>query len=192
MPVPQEFINMSIEDYLAFEEASEIKHEYINGQLFAMTGASKPHNLISGNLYTMLRAHLRGSGCHAYIDSVKVLIKVLKTFYYPDVVVTCEPSSASQYYTETPKLICEVLSPSTQEIDRREKFTTYKRLNSLQEYILVHQDKHEVELYRRSRRDDWTMMKYVGSDDFELLSLPNGTLLVSLDALYEDVTLLSP
>ncbi|MEK6747727.1 MAG: Uma2 family endonuclease [Pseudomonadota bacterium] len=136
-----------IEDYLEGEELSDIKHEYIDGQVYAMVGASRRHNRIALDFASALTNHLRGSPCKAYISDMKVRID--NVFYYPDMVIACHAGGHDYYETE-PVVIVEVLSPSTESKDRLEKRLTYQRLASLQEYVLVAQDKVQVDIYRRT------------------------------------------
>ena len=150
---------LSISDYLQGEQHSPIRHEYLNGEIFAMTGGSEEHNRIAGNLYAALLSHLRGSGCKTFIADMKVQIQdgVNRSdiFYYPDVMVTCDPQDQQRYYKTRPCLIVEVLSPSTEKLDRREKRLNYQTLASLQDYLLVRQDRAEVDLYHRDDSGLW-------------------------------------
>jgi Uma2 family endonuclease len=142
---------LSVEDYLAFEKDSEIKHEYINGELYAMAGASARHNLIAGNLFARLLAHLRGSSCQVFFADVKLHLKELgvEIFYYPDLMVCCDPEDREPYYRTRPGLIVEVLSGGTARIDQREKLFAYARLDSLQGYLLLEQDRIGASLHWR-------------------------------------------
>src|SRR5258707_1226841 len=113
---------VSVDDYLAGEEGSEIKHEYIGGTLYAMAGTTKQHNQLAGNVYALLHRALRGGRCQAFISDVKVRLKIMgdDVFYYPDVVVGCDPRDTHRHFLSFPKVIVEVLSPSTERLDRRE------------------------------------------------------------------------
>jgi Uma2 family endonuclease len=130
------------------------RHEYVNGLIYAMTGASRDHNRISGRLFVRLSQHLQGTRCEPFQSDMKVKIKRGNDvrFYYPDVQVTCE-EEADRYYNEQPYLIVEVLSDSTQRTDRTEKLIAYQTIERLQEYVLLSQDSPYLELYRR--RTDW-------------------------------------
>lgn len=156
----EKFNFISPEDYLEGEKLSDIRHEYINGHVYAMAGESKTHNEIVGNLYMLLRQHLRGSDCRVFIENVKTHVQHLKDkkYFYPDVQVTCESEDNSEYYEDNPKLIIEVLSPSTERRDRSEKFSTYRKIPILLEYVLVAQDIQRVEVYRRST--SWDLEVY--------------------------------
>lgn len=142
---------LRIEEYLQLEQTSEIRHEYLGGQIFAMVGASEEHNLITTNIIALLRPHLRGSSCRAFVSDMKVKIEIEKAdiFYYPDIIVTCDPQDNERYFKTRPSLIIEVLSPSTEITDRREKFLHYQTLENLQEYVLVSQDEIKVEVYHK-------------------------------------------
>jgi len=152
MSVAQPESWISPEDYLAGENDREEgpRHEYINGQVYSTVGVSRTHARITGNLFAVLHRALRGSGCEAFATDLKVRIQTAteERFYYPDIQVTCAKEAAS-HYNRSPCLIVEVLSPHTERIDRTEKLAAYKLINSLQEYLLVSQDQHRVELHRR-------------------------------------------
>lgn len=159
---------ISIQDYLKAEEKSQIRHEYLGGQIFAMSGASEEHNRIAGNIYSRLLAHLRGSGCKTFMSDMKVKLAVAQSsadlFYYPDVMVTCNPEDSEKYYKTRPCLIVEVLSPSTETLDRREKRLNYQSLASLQEYVLVSQTELKVEIYRKNQAGSWDLEILESSD----------------------------
>ena len=169
---------ISVEDYLEGEKVSPVKHEYISGEVYAMAGASANHNRISGNFFTPLHFHLRGSDCEAFMSDMKVMIDE-NTFYYPDVVVACDSTDTDPYVRTEPRLIIEVLWPSTQRIDRHEKLSAYRRVNSLQEYVIVAQDRIRVELHRRVSDDDWETQIFNNADEHVQLSSVDLTLSVS-------------
>jgi len=144
--------SISVEDYLAGELKSEVRHEYIGGLVYAMAGASGEHNTICQNLLIALRSHLRGKPCQVFMESVKLKLRTAyeDIFYYPDLIVTCDPRDTERYYKAFPKVLIEVLSPDTERIDRREKFSSYIQIESWEEYILVAQDQMEVTVFRRA------------------------------------------
>jgi Uma2 family endonuclease len=146
---------ITVEDYLSSERAGEVRHEYIGGALHAMAGTSRDHNRIAGNIFAALHGHLRGKPCIAFIADVKVRLQIARTeiFYYPDVVVACDPHDTDRFFTSYPRVVVEVLSPDTERIDRREKFLSYTQIETVEEYVLVAQDRMEVTLFRRSA--DW-------------------------------------
>ncbi|OZA23168.1 MAG: hypothetical protein B7X93_12330 [Hydrogenophilales bacterium 17-61-9] len=145
---------LSEADYLEGERTSQIRHEYVAGEVFAMAGGSKAHNIISGNVFSLLRNALRGSGYQTFIADMRVHVAAQSSYYYPDVVVTCAPGDladdAPKDRVEWPSLIVEVLSPTTEAIDRREKMLAYRHIETLREYVLVDQERRWVEVYRRT------------------------------------------
>jgi Uma2 family endonuclease len=175
---------LSPEEYLEGEKISEIRHEYSNGQIYAMSGASKPHNLIALNLEAALRLHLRGSPCQVFMEAVKARVKTAKEehYYYPDVQVSCVAKPEEAYYESNPKLIIEVLSPSTERRDRAEKFYFYRKLPALEEYVLVAQDTRRVEIYRRA--SGWEL-ELVAAEEAAFLLRSVGLELL-LSQVYED------
>ena len=131
----------SVEEYLDMEQRSPVRHEYVGGMIFAMTGASFVHALIVRNLVTALDRHLRGGSCHVLAVDMKVQVDAANAFYYPDVLVVCDVAGQQAQQIDNPTLLIEVLSPSTETVDRREKRLNYQTLNSLREYVLVAQDR---------------------------------------------------
>ena len=162
-------------EYLALEARSPVRHEYIAGEIFAMTGASIRHNIIALNIATALRTHLRGTPCRALMEGVKLYLKKERSYFYPDVMVTCEPRllelDAQVQVVDSPVLIVEVLSPSTEGIDRREKLRAYRTLPSLEEYLLVSQEQAQVEIYRRRGDIGWDIITFEPGDMIELASV---------------------
>ena len=155
------------EEYIALErktlpDSEIIRHEYLNGELIAMSGASRAHNLITMNISTGLHVRLRGSGCETYANEMRVSTPSTISYFYPDVVVVCEEPRFEDDVFDTllnPILLVEVLSPSTKAYDRGEKFAHYRQLPSLQEYLLVAQDAVLVEHYRRQERQ-WILTDF--------------------------------
>src|SRR5919198_5223972 len=131
-PVPVR--RLTVEEYLDFENRSEVRHEYVDGFVFAMVGESKRHNRIIQNFTIALAAHLKGGPCEFYTQAVRLWVEPARAFYYPDVVVTCDPTDDDEYRVERPVLAIEVLSPGTESTDRREKRLNYSKLDSLREY----------------------------------------------------------
>ncbi|MEB4592844.1 Uma2 family endonuclease [Candidatus Thiothrix sp. Deng01] len=173
---------VSVEDFLAGERASEVKHEYVDGQVYAMAGASVRHNLIAGNMYALLWNHLRGAACFPLTNDM--LLKTSKSkFRYPDLMVVCEgDSSDDDYIREQPVLVVEVLSRSTRRQDKTEKRAEYLALPSLQEYVLIEQEYAEVEVQRR--RNQWQPEFFYLGQAFMLESV-NANL--SVEELYQRV-----
>ena len=151
---------LTVEDYLAGEAASEIRHEYIDGQVYAMTGASDRHGLIVNALAFALTPAARRKGCQLFTSDMKVRLGIggQTLFYYPDLLLSCDKTDRDAYFRRSPCLIVEVLSESTERIDRREKLLACQTLPSLREYLLVAQDRMRVELFRRAK--DWRVERY--------------------------------
>jgi Uma2 family endonuclease len=142
---------LSVEDYLAGEQRSAVRHEYVGGTVCAMAGASDEHIVICMNLAFALRTHLRGTPCRVQMSEGKARLRLANEdiFYYPDVMVVCDPRDTDRYFKRYPKILIEVLSESTEAIDRRKKFLGYRQIETLEEYVLVAEDKMEVTLFRR-------------------------------------------
>ncbi len=178
---------LSPEEYLTQEEASPIKHEYIDGQVYAMAGASDAHVTIAGNLFALLRNHVRGSGCRVYMSDMKACIETENIYYYPDVMVTCDARDQEfANYKKYPCLIVEVLSPTTEAFDRGDKFFDYQRLGTLQEYVLIRQNSQRVDCFRCNQEGIWTLQFYPPGSEIHLKSIDFRT---NIDALSEDVVL---
>lgn len=141
-------------EYLEGELRSEVRHEFVDGRVYAISGASRRHNEICLDLAANLQAHLRGGPCRTYIEAVKVQIAddIGEAYYYPDVFVACEPNDDDSHVVQHPKLIIEVLSESTARIDRSDKLTNYKRIPSVEEIVLIEQDWPEILVFRRSEK----------------------------------------
>ena len=175
---------ISEQQYLEDEKSREIKHEYINGEIYAMSGKSKTHNIITGNVWAALMRHLDGMHCIPFSSDIKVKIESQNDscFFYPDVVVACEDENSDDYYTENPLIIVEVLSKSTRRFDQTGKFTFYKTIPSLQEYVLIEQDFAEIEVCRRNNH--WVSDRYFLGDDVTFESIG---LIMSVEAIYKRV-----
>lgn len=176
--------SLSVDEYLAGEPVSEIRHEYVDGEVYAMAGAGEAHNLIALNVASWLRGSVRGGPCRVFISDMKLRVAEWNAFYYPDILVACDPSDTQPYFKESPCLIVEVLSPSTEAIDRREKLLAYRTLESLREYVLIAQDKRQAEVYRRAADGAWSLEILTEGDPLHLECV--GAIL-SLDEVYEDV-----
>jgi Uma2 family endonuclease len=164
--------DLSAEDYLKREEDSLIRHEYRRGNLYVMAEESNNHTLIANNLAVLLKNHLRKSKCHSYISDTKVYIEAANSYYYPDVVVSCDVlDRAFDDFLRYPCLVVEVLSPETEAFDRGDKFTDYRSLESLQEYVLIHQNQMSIECFRRTTEDEWVLYSYGEADRIHLVSV---------------------
>ncbi|WP_448597371.1 Uma2 family endonuclease [Thermoleptolyngbya sp.] len=173
-------------EYLQLEAQSPTKHEYRDGEIYAMAGASDVHVTIALNLATLLRGHVRGTGCRVYISDMKAHIEARNCYYYPDVMVTCDPrDQQNEMFKQFPKLIVEVLSDSTEAFDRGDKFADYQRLESLEEYVLINTRHQRVECFRRNEDGLWVLQYYTpDTETFHLVSLGFTD---TIAALYEDV-----
>lgn len=178
---------ISIEDYLEGEHLGDIKHEYLGGQVVAMVGATRSHNRIAGALYACLLPAARHKGCGLFMADMKVRIDHAdeSDFYYPDVVVSCAATDKHPLYTASPCLIVEVLSPSTERIDTREKLLAYRLLPSLREYLLLRQDRMQADLYQLSDEGRWQHTVFTQPD--EALALRCLEMAVDLRDVYADV-----
>ena len=174
---------LTVEEYFAAEDQSEVRHEYLGGLVYAMAGETRDHNRIAGNVFKLIDRHLAGGPCQTYTAGVRVNFK-LRTddyYYYPDLIVTCDPRDKHPQFVLHPKLLVEVLSPSTERVDRREKLFAYQSIESLEEYVLIGQDQKEVTVFRRA--NDWKAEKTSGLNASVIL----GSLALSLPlaAIYE-------
>ena len=158
---------ISVADYLEGEKVAEIRHELIEGEVYAMSGVSRTHARITGNLLAELRQQLKGSPCEPFAVDLK--LRVGDNFYYPDVMVCCDDDSPDPYYQTQPVLLVEVLSKSTHQYDRTHKAETYRTIPSLQEYVLIEQDFVDVEVQRRS--EGWISRHYYLGDEVPLESV---------------------
>lgn len=170
---------MSVADYLAFERESEVRHELVDGYLYAMTGASDRHEEIAANLLAALHGHLRGSGCRVYGSNLK--IRAGNDFLYPDLFVRCATERGDPYFKTDPTLVIEVLSPSTQRYDRGDKRLAYQSLPALKEFVLVAQDDRRIEIHRRTS-NGWEHEIHQGTD--EVLPLESVGLQLPLTMIY--------
>lgn len=176
--------SLNADDYLKGELKSDIRHEFVNGEVYAMAGAGEAHNLIAGNVFSRLHGAARGGPCRVFISDMKVRVAAWNAFYYPDILLTCDPSDTQSYFKERPCLIVEVLSPSTEGIDRREKMLAYRTLPSLREYVLISCDKRLIEVYWCGEGEAWSVETL---EEGDLLHLECVGATMTLDEVYEDV-----
>jgi Uma2 family endonuclease len=185
MPSLAEARCITVEDYLAGEVVSPIKHEYVAGEVFAMAGATDEHVTIAGNVFAMLRGHVRGGPCRVYMADMKLRVERAQAFFYPDVFVTCDAADAGEPTAkQRAKVVIEVLSESSEGYDRGGKFAAYRQLPSLEEYVLIDSRVRSVEVFRR-HPEGWVLQPVPEDGRLELLSLGFAC---GLDAVYEDVT----
>jgi Uma2 family endonuclease len=176
---------MTPQEYLEWEEHQDIKYEYINGEVFAMTGGTISHNDIAFNLASALKNRLRGSACRVNIADAKVGVSEKGPFHYPDVVVSCHPRDKQAIqFIQYPCLIVEVLSPSTEAYDRGKKFIQYRRIQTLQEYVLIDAEKISLDCFRRNDKGIWELHPYEEGDEVNLTSVD---FRFPISLVYEDV-----
>ena len=160
-----QWVLMTEDEYLAMEAGSEERHEFVDGQVYAMTGAHAHHSRLSLNVAVALANHLKGTPCQPYMADMKV--RVAGKFFYPDVMVDC--TTLNGYFSESPRLIVEVLSKSTRRMDKTVKLMAYTQIPSLEEYVLIEQDFVEVQVLRR--RDGWFSHAHYLGDEVTLESV---------------------
>ncbi|MCC3489056.1 MAG: Uma2 family endonuclease [Microcoleus sp. PH2017_25_DOB_D_A] len=185
MTLSKSYNYVSPECYLEGEKVSPIKHEYRQGEIYAMAGASDAHETICINLVNLLTSHVRGRGCRIYAGNMKARIEEADVFYYPDIMVTCDERDRSlQYFKRYPRLIVEVLSPTTAAFDRGNKFADYRTIETLQEYVVINQESIGVECYRRNSEGRWELYPYgVGAE----VRLDSADFQCPIASIYEDV-----
>ena len=170
--IQEHFPKLTPEEYFAWEEHQQVKHEYFDGEVFGMSGGTKEHGRIGLNVTTMLDLHLSEGGCQFFNSDVRVKLQESEKYTYPDASVTCDErdQETSQYITY-PCLIVEVLSPSTEAYDRGNKFELYRKSTSLREYMLVSADKIAIDLHQKNDRNRWELIYYRAGDTVELESI---------------------
>ena len=173
----------TVEEYLAFEENSSEQHEYVAGRIYAMSEPLEPHKLISGNVFAALHAHLRGTPCRPYMHNTKVHIRVRgeDCFYYPDILLTCGQTHDEKGRFIEHRLVMEVMSRSTERIDRREKAFSYRELPSIEEIVLISQKSSLITLFRR--KEDWAPVVLASAE--QTLELESVALSLPLQQIYE-------
>ena len=176
MSLPAEKLKMTVEEFLAWEESQPEKYELLNGEaylheVYNMVGARRIHVIVAGNCFAALKAHLHGGPCQAFINDMK--LAVAQSTFYPDILVTCDREDlAAERVMHSPKVIIEVLSLSTANFDRGDRFVAYRRLPSLDEYVLIDPESRQIEVFRRAGEGNWLL---VTSDS------PRGLILNSLE-----------
>lgn len=180
---------MSPATYLDWEAQQELKYEYLDGEAYAMTGGTIPHNAIAINLIAALRNHVRGTTCRVLGADAKVGITEQGPFFYPDVLVTCnEGDRRAIKFVQFPCLVVEVLSQTTEAYDRGSKFSQYRRLESLREYVLISSEQIGVDLFCLNKQDKWELTPYTAGDTIQLTSI---NFQFPIDLLYEEVDFLT-
>ncbi|ATE58863.1 Uma2 family endonuclease [Thauera sinica] len=174
MSLPQAKTPFGPEDYLAWEADQPSKNEYVDGEVFAMSGASDAHATAALNLASSLRIALRGSPCRAFVSDMKLGVAAANSFFYPDILVTCDPrdrAPEASLVKHHPVLVIEVLPPSTEAYDRGNKFAAYRLLPSLQEYALISTEQRSIDVFRRDATGHWVLYPFAPDDELELASV---------------------
>jgi Uma2 family endonuclease len=180
IPIPRDRL-LTVEEYLAFEDGTQERHEYVNGYVYAMVGVTRRHSRIAGNIYGRLWPTVRGGSCRVHAEGVK--LQVGSIFYYPDVMVACGPEPDDDRIEDAPCLLVEVTSPSTERIDRGEKLMVYRGIAGLGAYLVVDQARRRVDHHWRDA-DSWRHDVLLGA---ATIALPCPNLTLSLDEIYEGV-----
>lgn len=180
--------NLTPDSYLEFERRSQIRHEYIDGELFAMTGASLQHNQVVVNFSREISVQLKEKQSFIYTNDMRVRVPAMSRYFYPDAVCLCGTPLFEDREQDTltnPNLIAEVLSKSTQAYDRGEKFEDYRRIPAMNEYVLIAQDRPHVEQFLRQSNGRWLFMETNGIE--KTIELPSISCPLSLTELYDKV-----
>lgn len=173
------------QDYLAWEELQDQKHEFIKGEVFAMGGARREHVVVSLNIASLLKQHLRGTPCQTFIADMKLRVEQEDAFYYPDVMVSCDKNDQkAEQYLSNPILIVEVLSDSTEAYDRGAKFAAYRHIPSLKEYVLVDIKTQRLDCFRRTEHNDWLLHVVDTQENCNFISVELSAPMVDI---FEDV-----
>lgn len=172
MTLAKKLAYITPEEYLAGERGAEVRHEYVDGSIYSMSGESRRHNRLSFRIARLFEEHLEDTVCEVYFEAVHLQTNT-RTYYYPDVLVTCETEKDDdKYVVRFPCLIVEVLSPSTASTDKREKLLAYKMIDSVREYAIVWQDEKRVELHRRQDETNWLTFFFTqDADEIEFASV---------------------
>ncbi len=156
---------LSVEEYFALEEELNQKFEYVDGEIFDMTGGTVNHSLISTNLTTALSILFRDQPCIVFNSDAKLQIESMQNYFYPDAMVLCEAGKIDKKFVQHPQIIVEVLSSSTEDYDHGKKFAFYRSIEALQVYIMLHQDQPLAEVYQRNADNSWLLKEYTGLEE---------------------------
>jgi Uma2 family endonuclease len=184
--LPKTFVTP--EEYLELERKAEYKSEYCNGEIFAMSGASRKHDVIAMQLHMLVAQHLRGKKCRSHTSDMRVLVASSGLYTYPDLSATCDEPQYADAHVDTllnPTLVVEIVSPSTEGYDRGKKASLYRAMPSLKELLLIAQEEYAVQLYRRQEDGRWIVLDAAGLDAAVELTSIGCTL--QLGELYENV-----
>ncbi|MFG3817436.1 Uma2 family endonuclease [Limnothrix redekei] len=180
---------LTAEEYLAWEATQTERHEFWDGEPIAISGSPRSHNRIAGNIFAALSAALADRPCEVYISDIKVQAAPGRKYFYPDLVVTCDDRDQDERFVQFPSLIVEVLSPSTESFDRGAKFAAYRRLDTLQTYILVQVDRPDIEVFQRNDRGQWVLSDYGLDDAIDLGAIK---LTLSVKTIYRQIVFADP
>ena len=184
--IQERFPKFTPQEYFAWEETQQIRHEYIGGEIYAMTGGTINHSEIAGNIISLLKTHLRGRSCRVLTADARVNIYESNDYVYPDLSVTCDPrDKGTTKFVAHPCLIVEVLSPSTAAYDRGDKFAMYRRSPSLQDYVMVDANKIAIDMYHKNDLGRWEIINYRAGDMVELASID---LTFPIEQIFENIT----
>jgi Uma2 family endonuclease len=177
---------MTVEEYFRFEESSPVKHEYVEGEVYAMSGATARHNRIAGNIFFRLFPAARRSSCDAFMGDMRIQV-ARDRYYYPDVAIVCTPLAEADVVARDPSVVFEVTSPSTARIDRNEKLDAYRSISNLQAYLIIDHPRRRVERHwRQTLGSEWLREEVVGTGR---VHVPVLDVELSLDEIYERVDL---
>jgi Uma2 family endonuclease len=183
MPTAANQTRHTFASYLEWEARQALRHELIDGEVYAMTGGSTAHGAVGLTLLTLLKAHVKDSRCRVFWPDVK--LKIGEDAFYPDVKISCAPSDlANVQYIESPILIAEILSPTTEDYDRGRKFDAYRRIAALREYLLINPDTRVIELRRRKSVSEWEFIDASAAQESRLESV---AFACPATALFDDV-----
>lgn len=184
MALPQTKPVFDAAAYLVWEAEQPDRNEFVAGEVFAMVGVRQAHNIATLNLAMALRSQVKGGPCRVFVESVKTRVEAADCFFYPDLAVTCDPRDrATPDYISHPSLVVEVLSESTAAYDRGKKFAAYRKLESLQEYLLVDLETRRLELFRRNPENHWVLYDYGAGEHIEFTAL---NISLPVDLVFED------
>ncbi|MBL8331132.1 MAG: Uma2 family endonuclease [Rubrivivax sp.] len=176
---------MSASEFLAWDASQTVKYEFVQGEIFAMSGAGEAHVTVALNLAMVLRQHLAGTPCRTFISDMKLRVDTADAYFYPDVMVTCSAADAgSPLIKREASLVVEVLSPATAAYDRGDKFAAYRQLPSLREYLVVDTRSRRCDLHRLNELGQWVLYSFDAAQGVELASV---ALRVSADVLWAEV-----
>jgi Uma2 family endonuclease len=181
---------MTAHEFLVWDGTQTVRHEFLRGEVFAIAGAEERHINAAGNIYSYLRAHLKGTPCKAFNAEMKLQVELADCYFYPDVLVTCSAADVNDTLVKREaSVVIEVLSPSTAAYDRGDKFTAYRLLPSLREYLLVDPRQRRCDLYRKGNDGLWVLHPFETGEGVTLASID---VHLNADVLWDDVPPYNP